>query len=108
MTDELDMVEESNQDHAEVYDPSNNKEDWGFSDLEGTSAEQKAETNDLHPAIFVKQGAKTIEIYHEKFGTLWGARYVEGGQLPGALTGKWTNADDAKLAVDIYVAQQQD
>lgn len=104
MTGKLNM--EDVKDYDEVYDPTDNKEDWGFSDLEGNSANQKAETNELHKSIFVPAGAKTVEIYHEKFGTLWAMRFAEGGQLPEELKGKYTNPEDAKLAADIYIAQK--
>jgi len=106
MTEKSNTVDGVSADYDEVYDPSQNKEDWGFSDLDGTDASQKAETSELHKSIFVPHGAKTIEIYHEKFGTLWALRFVEGGKIPDDLKGKYTNPEDAKLAADIYIAQQ--
>jgi len=105
MTGKLNMADGA-KDYDEVYDPSANTEEWNFSDLDGNTV--KAETSDLHKSIFVPAGAKTIEIYHEKLGTLWAARFVEGGQLPKKLTSKWTNPVDARIAVDLYVAEQQD
>lgn len=92
--------------YEEVYDPSQNKEDWSFSDLDGNSADRlEAESSELHKSIFIKAGAKTVEIYHEKFGTLWAARFVEGGTIPKSIRSRWTNTDDATLAVNLYVAQ---
>jgi hypothetical protein len=104
------MTEKSNSvGVAEVYDETLNTEDWGLSDLEGNGADEisEAETNELFPSMFEKSGSKTIEIYHEKFGTLWAARFVEGGKLPSKLKGKWTNPGDAKLAVDLYIADKE-
>lgn len=89
--------------YAEVYDSAKNQEDWSFTDLEGNT--QKAETNEMFPSHFIKAGNKTVEVYHEKYGTLWGTRFVEGGQMPATLKGRFTSAEDAIKEVNIYVAK---
>lgn len=53
---------------------------------------------------FKTSGGKTVEVYHEKYGTLWSVKFREGGQLPESLTGKYTTATDACQAVEVYLA----
>lgn len=93
--------------YEEVYDDSQNNDDWSdFSDLDGNTA-SKAEVDETYPIHEVNAGQKTIQVFHDKYGTLWGCRFKEGGQLPGNLTGRWTSAEDAIAAVKLYVAQQE-
>ena len=106
------MTEKSNmaaadRGHSEVYDESKNSDDWSFTDLDGqvNPGLTEAETNELFPSHLVKCGNKTVEVYHEKFGTLWAARFKEGGELPANLKGKWTSAEDAILEVNLYKAR---
>lgn len=106
MTEKSNMADDAKRGHEAIYDPTANSEDWSFTDLDGNTVEEKqAETNELYPSIFVSAGNKTLEIYHEKFGTLWACRFKEGGELPRSLKGKFTSPEDAKLAADLYVAQ---
>ena len=106
------MTEKSNmaaadRGHVEIYDDSKNVDDWSFSDLDGNPSPGPAvaELNELFPSHHVVCGNKTIEVYHEKFGTLWAARFIGGGELPATLKGKWTSAEDAILEVKLYKAR---
>ena len=54
----------------------------------------------------VDAGSKTLEVYHEEWGTLWSIRFKEGGQLPKELTGSYTDEGEAKIACDVYVASK--
>lgn len=100
------MADEDKKGHEVIYDPNQNKEDWTFSDLDGNVQTPLTEeqTNELFPSVFIKAGNKTVEIYHEKMGSLWACRFAEGGELPRALKSKFTSPEDAKLQVEIYKA----
>jgi hypothetical protein len=50
-------------------------------------------------------GGKTVEVYHEPMGTFWSIRFKEGGQLPQELAGKFTHENDARQAVEVYLAR---
>jgi hypothetical protein len=55
---------------------------------------------------FRTPGGKTIEVYHNKMGTLWGVRFKEGGQLPAELSGQFTSDSEAVKQVELYLARQ--
>lgn len=47
---------------------------------------------------------KTLQVYHEKMGTLWAIKFKEGGQVAQELQSKFTNEGDARQAVELYLA----
>ncbi len=51
-------------------------------------------------------GGKGIAIKHDDIGTFWRVEFTSGGQLPGELTGRYTNDSEAKFAVEQYLAKQ--
>lgn len=55
---------------------------------------------------FKTSGGKTIQVKHDKVGTLWSISFKEGGQLPSELTGKFTSEHDACKQVEVYLARQ--
>jgi hypothetical protein len=103
------MTEKSNmgaddRGYEEVYDSSKNEDDWSFSDLDG-NPQVANDIDETYPTHQIKAGMKTIEVYHQKYGTLWGCKFKEGGELPRSLKGKFTSAEDAVNAAKLYVAQ---
>lgn len=58
-------------------------------------------------SFYTTAGGKTIEVYHEEFGTLWGIKFKEGGVMPAELTGKYTSQRDADLDVQLYLAKKE-
>lgn len=50
---------------------------------------------------FTTPGGKDIEVYHK--GMLMEIRFVGGGELPEALSGKYTSFAAAKTAIEMYI-----
>jgi len=103
------MTEKSNmaaddRGYEEIYDDSKNNDDWSFSDLDGNEA-APVEIDETYPVHRIKAGQKTIEVFHAKYGTLWGCKFNEGGKLPRELEGRWTSAEDAIQQANLYVAK---
>lgn len=57
------------------------------------------------PVHTFQSGGKTIQVKHDKVGTLWSISFKEGGQLPEELKGKYTSDNDAIAAVKVYLAR---
>lgn len=55
---------------------------------------------------YVTKGGKGIAVKHDEIGTFWYVEFVSGGQLPGELSGRFTNDSEAKFAVEQYLAKQ--
>ena len=53
------------------------------------------------------KGGKGIAVKHDAMGTLWHVEFVPGGQLPKELSGKFTSDNNAKHAVEQYLAKQE-
>ena len=47
---------------------------------------------------------KSLRVFHDKMGTLWGIEWIGGGELPASLQGRFTNEAKAIEAVNLYIA----
>jgi hypothetical protein len=59
-----------------------------------------------YPSYSFPAGGKTIEVYHNQYGTLWGVKFKEGGELPHELKGQFTDEKEAVKAVEVYLAEK--
>jgi len=51
-------------------------------------------------------GGKTLVMYHDEWGTFWSVKWREGGELPPSLSGKFTDEQSVKLAIQLYIASK--
>lgn len=62
-------------------------------------------SNDVSLRVYATtKGGKDIIIFVQKGS--WQVKFTTGGQLPKALTGKWTTYQYAQCAVDLYLSQE--
>jgi hypothetical protein len=59
------------------------------------------------PKYEFPSGGKTLVIAHDQWGTLWSVHFKEGGELPESLKGKFTDEENARLAVQLYLASKE-
>lgn len=68
----------------------------------------KLSTDDNNwPKYEFPYGNKTMRVQHDVMGTLWHVDFVEGGNVPQELSGKFTTDRDAIKAVEIYILQNK-
>lgn len=65
----------------------------------------EAGVKDWH-TVQMDAGLKTLEVYHHEWGTMWGIRFKEGGQLPAELSGSYTDEGEAVKAAEVYINQK--
>jgi len=107
-------------DVVEVNETSKEEEDLFLSEVLGKYAQDAPRTEDegslrkfeykpLHPSVTETYytGEREIKAEQDGSGALWHVKMVGGGMVPNDLQGSFTNEQEVRAAIRLYIAKKE-